>query len=147
MNLEQQAKELLELAKKATQGPWMAGSVYRQCSLDHSKNKHEGKCVYPATRIEGDKEGHSIISFSLATTSCNWDSEDPACVAGNYDYEEGGIIHPYDTAFILAARNDAPDLIKNLFDKIKRLQEIIDVQKELLDLYAKGQNTIEKVDS
>jgi hypothetical protein len=32
-------------------------------------------------------------------------------VAGNYDYEDGGIIAPEDTAFIIAARTDVPALL------------------------------------
>ena len=51
-------------------------------------------------------------------------SEDGELVAGNYDYEDGGIVNPHDAAFITLARNHWGELL-DAAEERDRLRENI----------------------
>ena len=66
-----------------------------------------GDCVYDNMLISEDP--HEIIQAAAPH----------AQIAGNYDYEEGGIVNPQDAAYIAAA---SPDVVLALITKIEVLE-------------------------
>jgi hypothetical protein len=87
----------------ATAGPWRKGWPSFYCTLDH---QHGGrKCVY---QFHGWNENeHEIFQDGLA----DGDVGSGVKIAGNYDYEEGGIVKSDDADFIAHAREDMPWLL------------------------------------
>jgi hypothetical protein len=91
--------ELRALAAKATPGPWEQGDWQGHCP-DHEPGQHRpGQCrvVWEPWAYHED---HLIRG-----------PEGPTVVAGNYGYEEGGIVRAEDTAFLVALRNNADALL------------------------------------
>lgn len=101
-------KHLRTLAEAATPGPWADKGVSRSCMLDH---KHAaGKCIYDNVTFYEDD--HVITQAVAPFTE----------VAGNYDYEEGGIIKRADQLYIAAC---SPDVVLALLDALERKDNLL----------------------
>lgn len=103
-------------ADAATEGPWEAGEVWAtarvmdrfgadQCALCASCGSPvwvgddlSGRRTHRHRRQEPWEPDHLI-------SAANGEN-----VAGNYDYEQGGIVNPADVEFIVHAREDVPAL-------------------------------------
>lgn len=94
----------------ATAGPWARGGWGGQCHMpEHVAKGHPGggKCKYDTYFAESD-DHHELVSRSVENS----------LVAGNYEYDAGGIVGEADSDFIAAARTDLPDAL----DEIERLR-------------------------
>lgn len=100
--------ELKKLAEAATPGPWFCGHWTDRCRAKHEHHGPRAGCIYEPTRHEDNEPAHDI------------GAGDGSLVAGNYDYEEGGIIEPKDTAFIVATN---PATVLKLLEIIAALKE------------------------
>ena len=121
-NISCNLDEIEARVSKATEGPWENGDRYAVAGVI---NKAAGTCAYCAnsgaplwvgTRdINGTKmmahihlrsevwsEGHEIL---------HREGGDIWQIAGNYDWEQGGITNGADCDFIVHARDDIPALI------------------------------------
>jgi hypothetical protein len=98
MTLEQQAR-LRALAEAATPGPWRMGTPGSRCKLPHFPHGR-GECAYT---FDGYDDDPTSISMDV-----DYGSDDivvnNGLVAGQWDYEEGGIVHAADAAYIAAVR-------------------------------------------
>lgn len=113
-----QLTELRKLLAEATPGPWVVGTILGQCHLPHI---HDGcSCVYDR-RIETTEGCHEIVSKSKMCT-----------IAGNYDYEEGGICSKKDAALIAAAVNALPSLLAAAEREAKLREALHDIIEELI---------------
>ena len=115
-------------ANAATAGEWVVGYFMSCCSLKHFPHG-QGACdyrVYSHTRDE-----HNISVYVPNGTP----SKDAIRIAGNYDYEEGGIINENDAAFIAAAREDVPTLTRYARE-LERAAADRDAEVERLQCYA-----------
>jgi hypothetical protein len=116
-------------ADAATPGPWIIGDRWHiagvmpemfgegKCSLCRSENPivWEGRRDINGKRMLAHVhqtaepwygEGHQMFSYD--------GGPEPFTVAGNYDWEVGGIISPVDCEFIAHAREDIPALIARI---------------------------------
>lgn len=119
--------EIREREQAATPGPWEPGSVWLVAGLIYDD---DGNRVAPddATRCGFCNVGEPVWSgqrpINGPTMNAHrhrnpepWSAENLISaangdlVAGNFDYEEGGIIAPADTVFVAAAREDVPALL------------------------------------
>ena len=121
--MDKRIEEIKQREAKATPGPWLIGMIFRSCKIDHGEGNWHGKpyCVYtsdggvePAEDEEDEEDKHDIVSAAFLDTPLAYEQNDPSKIAGNYDYEEGGIVHPDDTEFIAHARRDIPYLLLRL---------------------------------
>lgn len=124
-------EELAEIEaaeQAATPGPWEPGHVWLTAGLifDADRNRVEdGTATHCAYCHLGPPEwsGRMAINSSKKMPAHRHRSPEPyepdhlisgaggAFIAGNYDYEAGGILRPEDTAFVVAARSAVPALL------------------------------------
>jgi len=128
--------EIKERAEAASPGPWEAGDVWYVAGVIFDDERQRVGPGKKATRC-------AMCHLGAPVASGRWDingtrmqahrhhtddpyapehrisSADGGVVAGNYDYEAGGILRPEDTAFIVAARQDVPALVA----EVERLRE------------------------
>jgi hypothetical protein len=91
----QQYAQARALAEGATAGPWQRGVWSAQCHMDHGDESHgRGKCVYDPVFYETDHDISRDVPSVL--------------VVGQYDYDEGGVVHLNDAAFIAESRELLP---------------------------------------
>lgn len=112
-----------ERCEKATAGPWVDGYVSGICRKEHGPDEKgpwhgNGFCKHEYEVSESGDAHH------LASKSANIQ------VAGNFDYECGGIIHPEDHDFIKHARTDLPRLLA----EVERLRGVADETYRLVRL-------------
>ena len=110
-------KNLRTLAEAATPGPWSDKGVTRSCTLKHTHGK--GECIYNNVIFYEDDHG---ITQAVAPF---------AEVAGNYDYEEGGIIKKADQLYIAAC---SPDVVLALLDALERKDRLLNAACNALQL-------------
>lgn len=98
--------ELRKAAEAATPGPWRTGWAFRACAQggDHHPRNH--RCKYVVNWVV-DEHPHEISN----------EQGEPIC--GNYDYEEGGVVHPEDARYIATA---SPDVVLSLLAEIDQLK-------------------------
>lgn len=117
------------LARNATPGPWAAVHDHHTCYLDD-----EADCEHSDSPITKRIEWHEGVDGALHDavhhTHASYDSHwiDPD-VAGNYDYEDGGIIHTVDAEYIAAAN---PSAVLTLIADLRRAQETIDAIEDFV---------------
>ena len=113
MNVEQ----LRQLEQAATPGPWEHGDVWRLAGVLYD----DGTCVLcermgaPVWKGMADINGERMMAHKHRDPE-PWGighllSAPDGLVAGNYDYETGGVINPDDATLIAAARNALPALL------------------------------------
>lgn len=132
-----QLAEIEATEKAASPGPWEPGDIWLTAGLiwdaDHKRvdPKTATHCGYCGIG-EPVWTGRADINGTVMRAHRHRDPEpyepdhkisgaDGASVAGNYDYEVGGILRPEDTAFICAARTAMPALLA----EVKRLRQRI----------------------
>ena len=119
----QRLQEIRERVERATPGPWVPGQPLFRCVLDHGKSGHGGRaCRYT---FGGTWYGEDHLITSAPGLGPNSTEKSAVDVAGNYDYEAGGIVNPNAVPFIAHARQDIPDLLADrdaLVQRIKRLE-------------------------
>jgi len=114
-------RALVELAGKATGGQWTNEEFYGQCILKHQHG--QGVCDY---RVKSCGLGTNILSAPMVVgASWNEAQSEALIVAGQWDYDSGGIRKVEDAAFIAAARNAIPDL-EAVIEENKKLTQIIE---------------------
>ncbi|GII63579.1 hypothetical protein Skr01_36640 [Sphaerisporangium krabiense] len=114
----------------ASAGPWERGDVYLTAGVGFGMPP--GQCAF--CRL-GDPvwSGDANINGRMMPAHRHRDpnpyepdhkitGSNGEVVAGNYDYEAGGIIEPADTEFIVHARTDVPALVA----EIERIRRFID---------------------
>ena len=137
MNAEE-FKAIKARADAATPGPWEAGDVWLTAGLiwdaDHNRVGpkvathcgycHHGEPVWAGrTDINGTvMRAHRHRDPDPYEPTHKISGADGASVAGNYDYEAGGILRPEDTEFIIHARTDVPALLAEV-DRLRALTE------------------------
>ncbi len=102
---------LRALAEKATPGPWEQGDVWLRAGVMDELHG-EGKCAFcgpcgdPVLTGMDDINGKRMVAHKHRNPEPyepnHLISGPDGQVAGNYDYESGGIIEPTDAAFIAA---------------------------------------------
>lgn len=131
----------------ATPGPWVAGDVFGHASVIFNRfGKIVGAGHVDATRcalcplgepvwtgrrdINGEdmpahrhRERHPSHPEHLISSAATG-----RLVAGNFNYETGGIIQPADTTFVEHARTDIPELLA----EVDRLNAVVDAMSEAL---------------
>lgn len=144
---DERLAEIRDRADAATRGPWEPGMVWLVAGLiwdddhrraDPDKATHCGYCHHGEPVWSGQRNiNGTVMNAHRHRASEPYGIEhlisaaDGDLVAGNYDYEDGGIIAPADTAFVAAARQDVPDL----------LTEVERLRGELADLAAQNAKT------
>jgi hypothetical protein len=106
----------------ATPGPWERGDVYGTAGVGfgHQPGKcalcHHGEPVWVGeANINGrTMQAHRHRDPEPYEPDHRITGPDGQCIAGNYDYEAGGILEPADTEFITHARTDVPALLAEL---------------------------------
>lgn len=127
-----------EITKEATRGPWEHSVWYCLAGVNDGTHKGWnpldipwGKCLYCHTegtlvkefkqrkktyhlhRIEGGVgEWHDIYNV------------DGVLIAGNYDYEDGGICSEEDSTFICMARTAVPQLCESYLELVQVLHDL-----------------------
>ena len=122
--------ELEKLAKAATPGPWTIEKEYHRCYLTD-----EAECNYresPLTErtVYRKSEGDLEDAFSHEHESYEAHRISPD-VAGNFDYEEGGIIQTADAEFIAAAN---PQAVLELIELVRKAER---AHRTVAKLYGK----------
>ena len=119
-------KALRKVAEAATQGPWVRGDNWLRAGV--TTKFGDGKCAYCQSAGEPERVGRERINGKrmIAHWHRNPEPYEPdhlietadgtARIAGNYDYEEGGIVHPCDAAYI--ATFDPPTIMA-LLDRLE----------------------------
>ena len=144
-------KEMIERLKaaeaKATPGPWKVGHLaYRMRMVKTGSNKDTGiyadddtpigkcadckECGEPLA-VKDDGNGPYHVHPMYPDTAAKYEPDQHQLhsqttfdlVAGNYEYEEGGIVREDDTAFIAAARTAVPKLLAALDDRDRQIGE------------------------
>lgn len=128
---------LTQLAAEATPGPWIVGDRWHvagvmpekfgdgRCAKCNSGNPvvWEGRRDINGTKMQAHVhqspepwygDGHQIFAYDGGPSRVT--------IAGNYDYEEGGILSPADCEFIAAA---SPDVVTRLLADRQRLQNCL----------------------
>jgi hypothetical protein len=105
-----------EAAERATPGPWRYGYPRFTCKLQHSGPHHPGppECRYTFDGWE-DGCGRSVYRDQEPSSS----DDDSSLIAGQWDYDIGGIRHDVDAAYIAAAD---PTTVLALLAERDRLQ-------------------------
>lgn len=128
--------ELRRLAEAATPGQWRVGSASFRCKLDHNGELHgKGQCKYTFDGWHDDYTSkHRIGQYREFTP----DEEHTSYreIAGNFDYDIGGIIKPEDAEFIAAC--DPPTILA-LLDRLTSLESELEAAKAERDRLA-GEN-------
>lgn len=141
----------------ATGGPWENGDSYYMAGVATKRNRFLnvplGECAYcragaPIWEGPADVNGTRMRAH-VHRTEKPWYGEGhqiharpdttPVCIAGNYDYEQGGIIDPADTEFIVHARTDVPALVA----EVRRLQAM---ERRVRDLADQWDERVERFD-
>jgi hypothetical protein len=104
----------------ATPGPWLDGDAWLVAGV-LAERFGEGRCAYcnlgeAAWKGRADVNGtrmlaHRHLAPEPYAAGHRISSADGGMVAGNYDYETGGIVNPADQEFIRHCRSDVPALI------------------------------------
>lgn len=117
------ADRLRALAEAATPGPWVrgwwTGQAESNCECDRKgpllgkrpQNDYPGAGPYHFHESDFHEDEHQISGLA------------PSCeeVAGNYDYEEGGIIKSADAAYIAALHPAVALAIADLIEQVEAL--------------------------
>lgn len=104
---------------KMTPGPWVQGVGMFSCNDDHGGESHgKGKCRY-LFRGYAPRDNEITRSGLIELESV---AEDEQRVAGNYDYEQGGIINAEDAAGIVALVNAYPLMEAALTEVLEALR-------------------------
>ena len=94
---------LRQVAEQATEGPWERGDVWLVASPGVA-GRDKNTCCYcsgkngPPVRVDGD--GYHVHRDQTPFEVDHLISSQEGLVAGNYDYEEGGIIAAPDAEFV-----------------------------------------------
>jgi hypothetical protein len=106
-------ESIRQRVEAATPGPWRQGHWSGRCHLQHEGTRfHPGGkgCVY-------DPEFYpDTVTISTA--------EPGSLVAGQWDYEYGGIREPDDAAFVAHARQDIPALLAAMDGLVLALEQM-----------------------
>lgn len=86
-----------------------------QKQLDAIKQRAEAATPGPWRKPDEYDDGHDIHCGPV---------DGPIKIAGNYDYEEGGILETADRDFISSARTDVPRLVAALEHALETQQQI-----------------------
>jgi hypothetical protein len=115
MNAE--ARETLRrLAEQATKGPWVQGWWTGQAeSMCDCSRKGKLIAKVPQTQYPGSGPFHVHETDFIEDEHALSSATPMDRVAGNYDYEEGGIINAHDAAYIAAAN---PAVVLALLDAL-----------------------------
>ena len=110
---------------KATQGPWRVGGVKMSCLIQHNGQRYgghgSGACVYTFNGwYEPESNNDAFVHDIYRDDQPIGSLTEPTMIAGNYDYESGGIVRYEDANFIAHSRDDVGWLIK----EVKRLREL-----------------------
>lgn len=102
--------ELRERATKATKGPWRVGYASGRCTMDH---KHAMKvCDYRVTGYEDETPSwHHVTQVKPIGSP----TKDCQMIAGQYDYDSGGIIERADSEYIAAL---PPEVVLAMLDVV-----------------------------
>src|SRR5688572_20839084 len=92
-----------EVAARATPGPWRKGLIGGQCVLSHFPHG-QGKCDY---RTIFNDNPSSISRIVNEGGKWNDSTSEDVLVVGQYDYEEGGVVHERDPNFIATCNPQA----------------------------------------
>lgn len=98
----------------ATPGPWKVADSTERVYLEPGKKCRlcvaERPLLSETTQTERDGHAWTIHTHQVEAHLIK-SAADGDYVAGNYDYEEGGIVEGADTIFIAASRTDVPALV------------------------------------
>jgi hypothetical protein len=122
-------------AEAATPGPWERGDPWLVAGV-FPENFGEGRCAYcdrhgePVWTGVRDINGQRMLAhvhrdaepYGMDHLITAADGQAGAAVAGNYDYEAGGIIEARDTAYIAAAD---PSTVLALLDRVERAENAL----------------------
>lgn len=127
--------ELRRKAQEATPGPWQVGDDTWVAGVIHA----DGTCSWCGSDRELVWSGQQDINGTVMEAHAHkadesWPSEHEIvstpfpreAVAGNYGYEEGGIIRPSDADFIVAACNSAETLVEVVEVAVEALRAEVD---------------------
>jgi hypothetical protein len=106
--------DLRAKAMAATPGPWRIGTPGSRCKLDHFPHGR-GECRYT---FDGYSDDVTSISRSVEYGPDDVVVDD-GLIAGRWDYEEGGIAHEADAAYIAAAN---PQVVLALIARVEELE-------------------------
>jgi hypothetical protein len=115
--------KLRELCERATPGPWRKGSPTIKCILPHFPHG-QGQCEYGHHGWDDYREVHQDRPYT------GQDDAEAGLIAGQWDYEEGGIRKDEDAAFIAAARTALPECL----DLIEYLRAVESAARYLMSL-------------
>lgn len=132
----------------ATKGPWYRGQRIISAGIEPRGMEGTGKCAlchpsrplhsvvpngYHSEYFEKPCDLHRHIDPEPSGSDHVIQSEDGELVAGTYDYDEGGIVHPADATFIALARNHWGELLDEIDGLRRDLTEAQDGIVELAD--------------
>lgn len=125
------ADDLRAMSAAATPGPWEAGDIWSWAGCGFNGNgpdecvlcAHMGEPVWAGKANINGKRMHAHKHRNPRPYAIDHRISGPdGEVAGNYDYEEGGIINPVDLALIVWLRNHA-DALAALIDAALALED------------------------
>jgi hypothetical protein len=131
MNAE--ARETLRrLAEQATKGPWVQGWWTGQAeSMCDCSRKGKLIAKVPQTQYPGSGPFHVHETDFIEDEHALSSATPMDRVAGNYDYEEGGIINAHDAAYIAAAN---PAVVLALLDALDaREREVAEAAQRIIN--------------
>lgn len=118
MSLQDTVEKLRKLEAEATPSPWRQGYVFFSCKMDHGVTPDGKKVLHGQGECRYTLDGWSDDAYHIINQDPGYGQNDEPLpdtqVAGNCDYEEGGIVKKEDTAVICALRNAAPALLQVL---------------------------------
>lgn len=98
----------------ATPGPWKIVGEERCVIIDSGEECYACKKGEPLLRTFQMDDGETYHYHPAPSHLIEQDGSDSLLIAGNYDYEEGGIFDHCDTVFIANAPTDIADLLKEV---------------------------------
>lgn len=113
---------LRKLLAEATPGPWTLGAYWLKARTHPPAAPKRPTCAYCAEfgaplKVERD-QSHPVAEFHWHRAAEPWTGKDHeiegafgAMVAGNYDYEEGGIFNAADARLIVYLRNEVAEAL------------------------------------
>lgn len=112
-------------ANAATKGPWKVVERTDDAMVEEGEDCGYCQSAVPLVSQEdyAAEFGHPAYSMHHHEADAHEIVAGEVFVAGNYDYEGGGIIRGEDTAFIAAARTEHPALIAAVRERDESLDE------------------------
>lgn len=147
--MSEELDRLERLARAATPGPWEQGDVWGWAGV-MPERFGDGRCTLcerngePVWTGKTDINGTRMLAHRHRQVD-PWGTDhlisaEDSVVAGNYDYDAGGIVRVEDCAYITAV---SPDVVLGLIERVRALEGALNQSAHVIVFDGKGSWSIE----